>query len=130
MPNQTGQDAVLVKDRSGAIVAAVSRQVVGIYAEHFGRGPTKAKTVWRAGVVVCVLEDVFTRPEQVLIEGGRFAQVRNHRGALHETIEPLLRAAIEEMTGFRVKACLGQVGVEGVAVETFVLAERLPAALP
>lgn len=130
MLDQTGHDSVRGTDRAGAIVADISREVVGIYTRFFGRGPTKAKTLWRDGVVICVLEEVFGRPEQILIDGGRFTQVRDHRQALHETIEPLLRAAIEGTTGYRVEACLGQVGIRGVAVETFVLGDRLPAALP
>lgn len=126
MPELTRDESV-PRDRSGAIVASISREVVGIYTRFYGRGPSKAKTLWRDGIVICVLEEVFTRPEQILIEGGRFAQVRDHRQALHETLEPLLRATIEEATGSRVDSCLGQVGIEGVAVETFVLGERLPA---
>lgn len=130
MTEQTRNDSVQAKDRSGAIVAGISREIVGIYSRCYGRGPSKAKTMWRDRIVICVLEEVLSRPEQILIEAGRFEQVRNHRQALRETIEPLLRAAIEHATGHRVEACLGQVGAEDVAVETFVLGERLPAALP
>lgn len=130
MSDLTQHDSVRNKDGSGALVATISREIVGIYSKFHGRGPAKAKTVWRDGIVVCVLEEAFGRPEQILVEGGRFAQVRDHRQALHETLEPLLRATIEATTGHRVEACLGQVEPDGVAVEVFVLGERLPAALP
>lgn len=109
------------KDGSGAIVAMVSRQIVGVYAEYYGRGPTKAKTIWRDDIVVCLLEDVFTRAEQLLVDGGRFDQVRLNRQAFQDQIEPLFREVVEKVTGRRVDACLSQVNVNGVAAEIFVL---------
>jgi uncharacterized protein YbcI len=117
------------RDASGAVVAMVSRQIVGIYAEYYGRGPTKAKTIWRDDIVVCILEDVFTRAEQLLVDGGRFDQVRLNRQAFQDQIEPLFREVVEKVTGRRVDACLSQVNVNGVAAEIFVLGDFLPAAL-
>jgi uncharacterized protein YbcI len=118
------------RDASGAIVAMVSRQIVGIYAEYYGRGPTKAKTIWRDDIVVCILEDVFTRAEQLLVDGGRFDQVRLNRQAFQDQIETLFREVVEKVTGRRVEACLSQVNVNGVAAEIFVLGDFLPPALP
>lgn len=37
------QDPVAT-DGAGAIMATISREIVDVYAEYFGRGPTKAKT--------------------------------------------------------------------------------------
>ena len=119
-----------IRDASGAIVAMVSRQIVGIYAEYYGRGPTKAKTIWRDDIVVCILEDVFTRAEQLLVDGGRFDQVRLNRQAFQDQIEPLFREVVEKVTGRRVDACLSQVNVNGVAAEIFVLGDFMPAVLP
>ncbi|HEY2479847.1 MAG TPA: Na-translocating system protein MpsC family protein [Solirubrobacterales bacterium] len=115
------------RDGTGAIVAVISREVVGIYAEYYGRGPTKAKTTWRDDLVVCVLEDVFSRAERVLVDGGRFEQVRANRQAFQEQIEPILREAIEKVTDRRVETCLGQVSQNGVAVEVFILRPHLGA---
>ena len=118
------------RDASGAVVAMVSRQIVGIYAEYYGRGPTKARTIWRDDIVVCILEDVFTRAEQLLVDGGRFDQVRLNRQAFQDQIEPLFREVVEKVTGRRVDACLSQVNVNGVAAEIFTLGDFLPPALP
>lgn len=107
--------------RSLPAVAEISRGIVGIHAERFGRGPTMAKTVWRDEIVVCLLRDVFTRSEQVLIEAGRFDQVRAHRQALEEVVEPLMRETVERVTGSRVLAFLHQVSPEGTASEVFLL---------
>jgi uncharacterized protein YbcI len=110
-----------MEDISGSMVAAISREIVGIYAEYFGRGPTKAKTTWRDDLVVVVLEDAFTRAEHVLVDGGRFDQVRANRQAFQDQIEPLFRATIERLTDRRVVTCLSQVNRDGVAAEVFVL---------
>jgi uncharacterized protein YbcI len=123
------QDSTVIKDRSGAVVATISREVVRVYAHYHGRGPTKAKTIWREGIVVCVLQDVFGPGEKVMVGGGRFEQVRAHRLALGEWVEPELREAIEAATERRVESYLSQVSPDGVAVETFLLGEYLPAAL-
>jgi uncharacterized protein YbcI len=109
------------RDGAGPVVAAVSRQVVGIYADYYGRGPTKAKTIWRDDVVVCILENVFTRPEQLLVDGGRSDQVRLNRQALQDQIEPLFIGIVEEATGRPVTACFSQVNRNGVAAEIFLL---------
>jgi uncharacterized protein YbcI len=113
------------RDGPGAVVAAISRQLVGIYAEYYGRGPTKAKTIWRDDVVVVILEDVFTRAEQLLVDGGRFDQVRLNRQAFQDQLEPTFHEVIEKVTGHRVKACLSQVNPTGVAAEIFTLGPPL-----
>ncbi len=120
MDEQPLRDTV-IRDGSGTVVAAISRRIVGIYAEYYGRGPTKAKTHWRDDVVVCVFEDVFTRAERILVDGGRFDQVRLNRQAFQDEIEPLFRDAVEVATMRSVKACLSQVNANGVAAEVFVL---------
>jgi uncharacterized protein YbcI len=119
------QDRIASRDGAGAVVAAISRQIVGIYADYYGRGPTKAKTIWRDDIVVCILEDVFTRAERLLVDAGRFDQVRLNRQAFQDQIEPLFHELVEEVTGHRVEACVSQVNQNGLAAEVFTLsAER------
>lgn len=118
------QDPVAT-DGAGAIVATISREIVGVYAEYFGRGPTKAKTFWREEVITCILEDSFTRAERILIDGGRFDQVRLNRQLFQDQIEPLFRATIEKITGRRVETCLSQINRDGVAAEVFVLGPHI-----
>lgn len=105
----------------GAIVARISREVVQIHARYHGRGPTKAKAIWRNDIVVVVLEDIFTKAEEVLLGAGRFEQVRAHRQVFQDQVEPLFRAVVEEATGHHVRAFLSQVTEEGIASEVFVL---------
>lgn len=111
------------EELGGAVVAEISREVVRLHAHFYGRGPTKAKSIWRSEVVVVILEEVFTKAELVLVEAGRFKQVRAHRQAVQDQIEPLLRRVVEEATGRPVRAFLSQVSAEdrGIASEVFVL---------
>jgi uncharacterized protein YbcI len=130
MNEQPGGPAVpeVEGDRaSGSLVAAISRDIVRIHAQFYGRGPTRAKTVWRDEVVVCVLEDVFTRAEKVLVDGGRFEDVRANRTAFQDATRPLFLAAVETATGRRVKSFLSQVSEDGAASEVFILEGRTEA---
>jgi len=105
----------------GSIVAEISREIVRIHAQYYGRGPTRAKAVWRHDIVVVVLEEIFTRAEEVLVDAGRFDQVRSSRQAFQDEIEPLFKQSVELATGRPVRAFLSQVTEEGIASEVFVL---------
>lgn len=111
------------EEGSGSVVAQLAREMVHIHARYFGRGPTKAKAVWRNGVIVVVLEEIFTKAEEVLVGAGRFAEVRSHRQAFHDEVGPIFCEAAERTVNRRVRAFLSQVSAEGIATEVFVLAE-------
>jgi uncharacterized protein YbcI len=104
--------------------ARISRDIVRIHARLCDRGPTEAKTIWHDEIVTCVLRDVFTKAERVLIDGDHFDLVRAHRTASHDQVEPLLCRAVEMATGHYVDVFLGQVAEEGVAAMVFVLGEH------
>jgi uncharacterized protein YbcI len=106
----------------GARLSEISRAVVRVHAQHYGRGPERAKTIWQGDLIVCVLEDIYTRAERTLIDAGRFDQVRTVRIAFQDELEPLLCAAVEAITGRTVRGFLGQVAAEPeLASEIFVL---------
>lgn len=107
--------------RTLPIVADISREIVRVHATHYGRGPTKAKTIWRDDIVVCLLEDIFTKSEQVLIDAGKFEQVRANRQIFQDAVEPLLRQIVEQATDREVRFFLSQVNADGAACEVFQL---------
>jgi len=109
------------RDRRGSIVAAISRDIVGIHSRYYGRGPTRSKTIWREDILCCVLGEIFTKAEQLLVDAGRFEEVRAHRTAFQDEVAPLFRGAVEERTGLRVEHFLSQISKEGAAAEVFVL---------
>ncbi|MBS1888764.1 MAG: DUF2294 family protein [Actinobacteria bacterium] len=105
----------------------MSRDIVKVHARLYGRGPTRAKTIWRDGIVCCVLEDVFTTAERVLVGGGHFEEVRSQRIAFAEQVGPLLRRAVEMSTRHYVDAFLSQISKDGVISEVFVLGDHVGA---
>jgi uncharacterized protein YbcI len=115
---------------AGSIIAEISREIVGIHAKYYGRGPTKAKAIWRHGIVVVVLEEIFTKPEEMLVSAGQFLQVRAHRQAFQDQVEPLFCKAVEKATGRPVRGFLSQVTDGGIASEVFVLADGEDAGEP
>ena len=58
-------------DGLGDTLAAISRRVVGLYKEHYGRGPVRARTYWWSDLVVVLLRDGFTPLEKTLQQAGR-----------------------------------------------------------
>ena len=108
-------------------IAVISREIVQIHARFYGRGPTRAKTIWRDEIIVCVLEDIFTKAERMMVDGGRFQMVRANRQAFQDEAAPLFRAVVEGATGHRIRSFLSQVAVDGVASEVFTLYGSPPA---
>jgi uncharacterized protein YbcI len=115
------EEAKTTAGQTHSLVADVSREVVRIYARFYGRGPTKAKTIFHGDLIVTVLEEIFTKAEEILVKANQFEQVRAHRQAFQDEVEPLFRQVVEEVTGRRVRAFLSQVTEEGIAAEVFVL---------
>jgi uncharacterized protein YbcI len=107
---------------SGAVVSQISREIVRIHAQFYGRGPTRSKTIYREGIVACILGNIFTKAEATLLGAGRFEQIRASRQAFQDTVEPLLRQVVEVATGRPTIAFFSQVSAENYAAEVFVLA--------
>lgn len=109
---------------ASSIVADISREIVKAHAQYYGRGPTKARTVWKDETVVVILEEIFTRAERTLVDAGHFAQVRATRQAFQDEVGPLFRQIVEQATGRQVRSFLSQVNPDGIGAEIFVLARN------
>jgi uncharacterized protein YbcI len=106
----------------GAVRAAISRAIVRIHAEHYGKGATQAKTYAFDNLIVTVLRDVFTTVERTLIELERPDTVRDVRTTFQTMMGESFIAAVEELTGRRVESYMSQVDpARGMGVEVFVL---------
>jgi uncharacterized protein YbcI len=113
---------------SGAVLAGISNSSVRLYREHFGRGPTGAKTYALDEVVVCVLRDGLTTVEKTLFERGKGSIVREMRSAFQEAVAERFTSVVEELTGRRVVAFMSQAHVDpDLAVEIFFLEEPVEA---
>ena len=117
-----GGDHVGRDGAGGELNAEIARSVVGIYRHWCGRGPTKARTMFRGNVVVVVLEDALTPAEHSLIADGRADAALDMRRSLHAAMCPSLTTAIAEATGCPVRAVMSDSnGDPDVTVEVFLL---------
>lgn len=106
----------------GELNAEIARSVVGIYRHACGRGPTKARAMFRSDVVVVILEDVLTPAERSLIADGRADAALDMRRSLHAAMRPTLATAIAEATGCPVRAVMSDSNDDpDVTVEIFLL---------
>lgn len=106
----------------GTTGRAISREIVAIYKEYLGRGPTEARTVIADDLVVCVLGDSLTKAERSMVERGDGAVVRNFRRYFQDTMEEAAIAAVERLTDRKATAMLSDHRTDpDVAVEVFPL---------
>jgi uncharacterized protein YbcI len=106
----------------GALNAAIARAVVRTYRTIRGRGPTKARTLFRDDVIVVILQDVMTPSERSLVGHGWLDQAQSAQQELQAVMRPALVEAVETLTGARVRAAMSQShGDPDMAVEVFVL---------
>jgi len=117
-------DGAGVEQAHGAVLSAISTEMVRLYKEQFGRGPTKAATRWAGpDVVVSTLEKTLTPAETNLVGMGEHQRLRDTRmffqyASVREFCEP-----VERLTGRKVRSFISGIDshVEGLAVEVFVL---------
>src|SRR4051812_15237531 len=102
--------------------AAISRELVSLHKQFYGRGPVRAKTHLVDDTVLCVLEGGFTVVERTLIEVGRAAAVHDMRLSFQAAMRDQFTAVVESALGRRVRAYLSQVHTDpDVGIEVFLL---------
>jgi uncharacterized protein YbcI len=104
-------------------LGAISTEMVRLYKEQFGRGPTKVRTLWTGDVLTTVLEGTLTRVERNLVGMREHQRLRDTRmffqyATVREFCEP-----VERITGRKVRAFVSGIDtlVDGLSIETFVL---------
>jgi uncharacterized protein YbcI len=108
----------------GERLAAISNVIVTIFAEYYGRGPTKAKTYSFDNYLVTVLEDILTTVERTLVECGEEGLVRKVRLTFQEATAERFTSAVAEIAGREVVGYHSQVTFNpSIGFEIFVLAE-------
>jgi uncharacterized protein YbcI len=108
--------------RAGQLNAAIANEIGKLTADFTGRGSEKSRAFITGDVVVCLLENGATRGEQNIAAAGRADVVRLGRDILQRAMEDQLVAAVERLTGRRVRMFLSGSSTPGEsAVEVFVL---------
>jgi uncharacterized protein YbcI len=101
----------------------ITRAMVAIYKEQFGRGPKRAHTHYCGpDGITCFLEESLTPVEHQLVAIGEHQRLRDIRMLFQYTAEDSFREAIESITGRKVVAFLSSIDTNAdVATETFLL---------
>jgi uncharacterized protein YbcI len=86
------------------ILANISRRIVQLHKEFYGKGPTKAKTYYYDDIVVVLMRGGFTRVEETLHQSGRGESVKQQRSDFEQAMGHPFRQVIEEETGRKVVA--------------------------
>jgi uncharacterized protein YbcI len=104
------------------MLAAISTRIVGLLREHYGRGPSRAKTYAMDDCIVCVLRNGFTAHERTIMESGEPDRVIEMRQDFQRMMERRYRETIEGITGRRVVAFLSQAHLQpDITLEIFFL---------
>lgn len=106
-----------------SVRAEISREMVRLYKDLFGRGPTKAKTDFAGpDVVLCTLEHSLTRAEKALAEMGEHQRLRDTRQYFQYATEDKFLEVVERVLGRKVRAFVSGMDTStDVAVELFYL---------
>jgi uncharacterized protein YbcI len=104
-------------------LSAISNEMVRIYKDQFGRGPTKTRTQWAGpDVLVVTLEQTFTPAEHRLRELGEHGRLRELRLLFQYAETGTFCEPIERLTGRKVRAFISGIDTEAdLASEMFVL---------
>ena len=106
----------------GALNAALANEIGKLVADFTGRGATRSRAFLQVDLVVCLLEDGATKAERNLVVAGKSELVRMQRDALQRAMGPLLTAAVERLTGRKVRTFLSGTDHDGgSSIEAFVL---------
>ena len=75
--------------------AALSNALVALMKEHYGKGPTAAKSFINDEYVFTVLEGGLTRNEETLLAAGKEDLVRQYRLTFQDVVGPTATGAVE-----------------------------------
>jgi uncharacterized protein YbcI len=101
----------------------ISNEMVRLYKEMFGRGPTRSRTHFAGpDTIVSTLEDSLTQAERNMVAMGEHQRLRDIRMFFQYASETEFREAVERLTGRKVRAFVsGMDTVQDVATEVFYL---------
>ena len=105
------------------VLSTISNEMVRLYKEQFGRGPTKTRTTWAGpDTVVVILEQTFTPAERRLRQMGEHGRLRELRMLFQYSELPRFCEPIERLTGRKVRAFVSGLDTEtDLATEMFIL---------
>jgi uncharacterized protein YbcI len=97
---------VVIDEAKGDVRGNISRRIVQLHKEFYGRGPTKAKTYVNGDLVTVLMRGGFTRVEETLLREGRGDSVISQRMDFQEVMVDRFKQVVEEETGRKVIAMM------------------------
>jgi len=106
-----------------SVQMAITNEMVRLYKEQFGRGPTKARTHYAGpDTLVATLMDSLTPAERNLVALGEHARLRDARVFFQYATEEQFREVVERLTGRKVWAFVSGIDtMRDVSSEIFYL---------
>src|SRR5687767_8172547 len=99
------QDEPTASEVRTSLLLEVSNAMVRLYKEQFGRGPTRARSVWAGpDALVCFLEDTLTPAERNLVRMGAHQRLRDTRTFFQYASLPEFCEPVERITGRKVRS--------------------------
>lgn len=126
----TGEDPLTEADapaghdaRNSSDIVRVTRALVRIYKEQFGRGPERAASHYAGpDAIICMLYESLTPVEQSMRRMGEDQRLRDVRTLFQYATEDQFRMAVEEATARRVTGFMSGIDVhQDIACEIFTL---------
>jgi uncharacterized protein YbcI len=108
------------------VLSQISNEMVRLYKEQFGRGPTKTRTNWAGpDVLVVTLEQTFTPAERSLQRMGEHQRLRDLRLLFQYASVPTFCEPIERLVGRKVRAFVSGIDTKAdIATELYLLHPR------
>jgi uncharacterized protein YbcI len=114
-------------DTGDIVSIAISEQIVALYLEAFGRGPTRVRTYVQPQFAVCVLRDTLSIAERSLIASDGAAEVETSRATINEALDRRYVSIVETQTGRTVLTHLARTRVPvDVAIHFFLFDDTAP----
>jgi uncharacterized protein YbcI len=121
-----GPASEAARERVSSQLVEISRAMVRIYKEQFGRGPNRVRSHYAGpDTIVSLLEETLTPVERTLTTLGHDQRLRDLRMLFQYAAEDEFRSAVEQITGRTVIAFVSGIDVQtDIASELFVLEPR------
>jgi uncharacterized protein YbcI len=110
----------------------ITRALVTIYKDHFGRGPNHAHSHYAgADTIICILEGTLTPVENSLVVMGEQQSLQNLRQLFQAASEEAFCSAVEAITGRKVASFMSGNDIKhDVSSEIFVFERDASGAAP
>lgn len=109
------------QDTGASLLQDVSNEMVRLYKEQFGRGPTRVRTDWAGSdALICTLQDSMTPAERNLVAMGEHQRLRDTRMFFQYASTDEFVEVAERLTGRKVRAFVSGIDAKAdVSSEVF-----------